>query len=229
VPSRNIIKTNIKDGYYHIYNRGVEKRTIFEDDQDYNVFLKYLNEYLSPPVKPEDLMRSFTLKGTTFQGLPHLNKNYFGKIDLLAYCLMPNHFHFEIKQLVEGSMEGFMRSLATRYSMYFNKKNGRVGTLFQGIYKACMIESDEYLLYLSRYIHLNPRELGKNIFEAHSSYADYLDIQKNSWVKTKEILSYFGKENHDFSKSVRTYQDFVEIDGNDTKTKILLGELLLED
>lgn len=210
MPAKNLIKINVENGYYHIYNRGVEKRTIFEDEQDYKVFLNYLKEHLSPPLKPEDLLKNFTLKGTTFQGVPHKPKNYFQKVKLLAYCLMPNHFHLLIKQVEKGSMESFMRSLATRYSMYFNKKNDRVGTLFQGIYKASMIENDNYLLHLSRYIHLNPSEYTKNLVSAYSSYSEYLGIRKTPWIDTSEILSYFNKAGPDFLKSNNTYKDFVE-------------------
>lgn len=210
MPSRNLIKISIEDGYYHIYNRGVEKRIIFKDEQDHKVFLGYLKEYLSPPPKTEELLKSFTLQGTTFQGVPHINKNYFRRINLLAYCLMPNHFHLLIKQIKKDSMEGFMRSLATRYSMYFNKKYDRVGSLFQGIYKASMIDSDNYLLHLSRYIHLNPFEYTKDLVSAYSSYGEYLGLRKTSWVKTGEILSFFGKANPNLFKSVSTYKDFVE-------------------
>lgn len=210
MPAKNLIKISIDDGYYHIYNRGVEKRTIFEDEQDYKVFLGYLKEHLSPPPKVEELLKSFTLQGTTFQGIPHLPKNYFQKVDLLAYCLMSNHFHLLIKQIKKDSMEGFMRSLATRYSMYFNKKYDRVGSLFQGIYKASMIDSDNYLLHLSRYIHLNPAEFTKDLVSAYSSYGEYLGLRKTMWVKTGEILSFFGKANLNIFKSASTYKDFVE-------------------
>lgn len=210
MPAKNLIKISIDDGYYHIYNRGVEKRTIFEDEQDYKVFLGYLKEHLSPSPKTEDLLKSFTLQGTTFQGIPHLPKNYFEKVNLLVYCLMPNHFHLLIKQVKKGSMESLMRSLATRYAMYFNKKYDRVGSLFQGIYKASMIDSDNYLLHLSRYIHLNPIEYTKDLVSAYSSYGEYLGIRKTSWIKTGEILAFFGNAKANLYKNVNTYKNFVE-------------------
>jgi putative transposase len=227
MPNKNSVKISVKNGYYHIYNRGVEKRTIFEDIQDYKVFLSYLKEYLSAPPKPEDLLKSFTLQGTSFQGVPHLPKNYFRKIDLLVYCLMPNHFHFIIKQIHKGSMEGFMRSLATRYSMYFNKKYKRVGPLYQGIYKASMITDDSYLLHLSRYIHLNPLEYTNSLTSAYSSYGEYLGLRKTDWINTQEILFFFNKEKSDFLKSVNTYKNFVEKYNSDDSYD--LGEGTLED
>jgi len=210
MPAKNLIKISIDNGYYHIYNRGVEKRIIFEDAQDYKVFLGYLKEYLSPPPKIEELLKNFTLQGTTFQGIPHLPKNYFQKVDLLAYCLMPNHFHLLIKQVKKDAMEGFMRSLATRYSMYFNKKYDRVGSLFQGIYKASMVDNDNYLLHLSRYIHLNPAEYTKDLSSAHSSYGEYLELRKTPWVKTDEIRAFFGNAKANLFKNVNSYKDFVE-------------------
>lgn len=210
MPSRNLLKISVKNGYYHIYNRGVEKRTIYEDEQDYKVFLNYIKEGLSPKPNPEEIKKSFILKGSSFQGVPHTHKNYHKKVELLVYCLMPNHFHFIIKQIQKGSMEGFMRSLATRYSMYFNKKYNRVGHLFQGIYKASMITNDAYLLHLSRYIHLNPLEYTKNLSSAYSSYGEYLGLRRTEWVCIKEILAFFNKAKSDFLKSVNTYKNFVE-------------------
>lgn len=227
MPSRNLIKVNVKNGYYHIYNRGVEKRIIFKDEQDYKVFLGYLKEYLSPPPKPEDIVKIFTLQGTTFKGIARQPKNYYQKIELVAYCLMPNHFHLLIKQIDKNSMSSFMRSLATRYSMYFNKKNDRVGSLFQNIYKAVYISNESYLLHLSRYIHINPTEYIENILEAYSSYAEYLGKRKTDWVKPGVILQYFDNAKLTFFKRTNSYKDFVE--KYQKNSEDVLKELTLED
>lgn len=210
MPSRNLIKISIENGYYHIYNRGVEKRIIFEDDQDHKVFLSFLKQYLSPAENIEKLVQKFTLQGSTFQGIPHQPKNYYNKIELLAYCLMPNHFHLLIKQIEKESMESFMRSLSTRYSMYFNKKYDRVGPLFQGTYKAASVDNDNYLLYLSRYIHLNPVELTKDVVHAYSSYADYLGLRNTEWINPGQVLSFFENGDVELFKKVNTYKNFVE-------------------
>jgi len=227
MPSRNVVKTYVKDGYYHIYNRGVEKRRIFKSSQDYKVFLKYLKEYLTPPPKPEDLKTIFTLQGATFKGIPRQPKNYTKKIELLAFCLMPNHFHLLIKQTSEDDMKDFMRSLATRYSMYFNKKYKRVGKLFQGHYKAVLINDEAYLLHLSRYIHSNPGEYSSDLLNAYSSYAEYLGKRKIQWVKPDFILSFFTKVKIPGLKNVNSYQKFVEDYLQDSKK--ILGDLTLED
>jgi putative transposase len=226
MPGINTVKVYIENGIYHAYNRGVEKRIIFEDDRDYKVFLKYLKEALSTPPDPKLLKIVVPLKGASFKGVPRQPKNFLKEIDLLAFCLMPNHFHLLLKQVDPESMESFMRSVITRYSMYFNKKYKRVGKLFQGHYKACLVNDDEYLLHLSRYIHLNPLEFGNNIANNYSSYQNYLGLAKTKWVKPELILSYFDKSDKTLNKKSNTYKDFVE--KSETDTASVLGKLTLE-
>ena len=227
MPSRNTIKVYIENGYYHIYNRGVEKRIIFKDTQDYKVFLTYLKEYLSPPPKPEDIKTIFILQGESFKGIKRQPKNYYKEIELISYCLMPNHFHLLIKQVSKYSIEKFIRSLATRYSVFFNKKYNRVGSLFQGPYKAVLISSENYLLHLSRYIHLNPSEYTDDLINSYSSYAVYLGLRRTNWVNSDIVLNYFNKPVvKDFIK-VNTYKRFVEKYKKDSRK--LLGKLTLEN
>ncbi len=213
MPAKNSVKFDIEEIYYHVYNRGVDKRVIFEDEQDYKVFLGYLKEYLSPSRPLSEFEIEVTLKGSTFKGIPRLVNNYSDQIDLVCYCLMPNHFHLLLKQRDVGSMKNFMRSIATRYSVYFNKKYERSGSLFQGVYKAVAVSNESYLLHLSRYIHLNPKELKNNLSDSYSSYADHIGMRNTSWVKKDVIQSYFSNKNGNRS----SYQAFVEnqIDKND--------------
>jgi len=98
MPAKNVVKFYIEGGIYHIYNRGVEKRMIFLDDLDRNVFIKYLKDALMSPPDSKDLLIDFTLKGATLKCIPRQTKNFHGKIELLAYCLMPNHIHLLLKQ-----------------------------------------------------------------------------------------------------------------------------------
>ena len=163
MPAKNSIKEFISDSYYHLYNRGVEKRLIFQDEQDYSVFISYLKTYLVPK-DLELINQTFSNPNSSpkdkDKALKLLRLNNFSKeIDLLVYCLMPNHFHLLVHQKSENSIDRFTNSIFTRYSMYFNKKYKRVGPLFQGLYKAVRVGSEEQLLWLSRYIHLNPKEL----------------------------------------------------------------------
>lgn len=226
MPRKNSLKIFVKDGYYHVYNRGVEKRTIFEDEQDYKVFLSYLKFSLSEPPKPADYKKTFTLQGSPFKGVPKLPKNFQHEIELIAYCLMPNHFHFLIKQLNDRSLSTFMISLITRYSMYFNRKYDRVGSLFQGIYKAVLITDEPYLLHLSRYIHLNPYGLNKNLTSAYSSYGDYQGFRKTDWLKPDIILSQFNNKVGIEFKIINSYKDFVEKYKQDDK--LVLGNYAID-
>ena len=227
MPSRNLLKIYVEGGFYHIYNRGVEKRIIFEDEQDYKVFLNYLKEALSSVPDPTTIKKLITLQGASFKGVPRQPKNFLNKIQLLAYCLMPNHFHFLIKQTDKNEMQSFMRSLITRYSMYFNKRYKRVGKLFQGHYKACMITEESYLIHLSRYIHLNPLKYTSNLAESYSSYSDYLKLRKTFWVNSSLILSFFEKADKTFYKRSITYKSFVE--NNRLNSVQVLGDAILED
>lgn len=211
MPAKNRTKVYVDNSYYHIYNRGVEKRVIFLDEQDSGVFLSYLKDYLS--FKDEEkLNEQLNNPAISYQEKDKILKlfrlnNFYEEITLLAYCLMPNHFHLFIKQKNAQSIDKFMQSLATRYTMYFNRKHKRVGFLYQDIYKAVLIETEEQFLYLSKYIHKQAviHQGKKKIFPYPSSYPEYLGERKTSWIHPEEILSYFSKTNPKFS-----YKSFVE-------------------
>lgn len=226
MPAKNTVKQYVENSYYHIYNRGVEKRTIFKDKKDYKVLLSYLKEYLSPPPDPKKLLKTITFKGSTFKGIPRQINNYHNEIKLTAYSLMPNHFHFLIKQDSQRSIKAFMQSLATRYTIYFNKRYKRVGSLFQSIYKAVLIDQENYLLHLTRYIHLNPQAYFKDLSQAYSSYAEYLGKRNTSWVHPSEILSLFTPATLSIPKSINTYKAFVE--DYQKNSQEVLGNLTLE-
>jgi len=195
MPARNRIKTYIPDTYYHLYNRGVEKRGIFLDAQDYAVWQSYLKVYLLPK-NVEELTRIFSSDVTTTiekekaRRLLQLN-NFSETIRLHAYCFMSNHFHLLIHQKDGENIDQFMNSLGTRYTMYFNKKYKRVGPLFQGVYKAVRVTSEEQLLYLTKYIHRNPYGGNRSKGETYpySSYAKYSSSEHELWVDTQTICS----------------------------------------
>jgi putative transposase len=232
VPAKNRVKQYKEQGYYHIYNRGVEKRNIFTDEQDKSVFLGYLKEYLT--VKENDKLidlinnpESNNVSKDKARKLLRMN-NISDQIHLLSFCLMPNHFHLLIKQEKQRSIELFMKSLFTRYVQYFNHKHGRrVGPLFQGAYKAVLIISNEQLIHTSRYIHLNPlantrQGLSLRDKPGCSSYLNYLGIVTQNWVKPNEILSSFSKSKEN------SYEAFVEDSRNNEVTyKLILQGLSL--
>ena len=211
VPGKNTIKEFLANSYYHLYNRGVEKRKIFIDNQDYNVFISYLRTYLLPK-NINDLQSVVADPNISWKekadALKLLRMNNFSDtLSLLTYCLMPNHFHFLINQIQSNTIDRFMNSLFTRYSMYFNKKYQRVGTLFQGVYKAVRIVTDKQLIYLSRYIHRNPFQLLKDDalekYQYHS-YRVYLEKEKLDWVKPDDVLAHFS------ITGFNSYRTFVE-------------------
>jgi len=215
MPAKHSLKIYVPQGVYHVYNRGVEKRKIFLDDRDYRLFLFFLKSYLLPKdiIIKEIKTRKDLSNEEQARRIVELSnlKNFYRKIDLFSFVLMPNHYHLLLRQKEENDLEVFMRALNTRYSKYFNKKYGREGHLFQGRYKAILVEKEEYFLHLSRYIHLNPMEIlseGDSLASYRwSSYPAYVREWKIDWLKKEEILFYFKKENN---FNFFSYQGFVE-------------------
>lgn len=208
MPAKNSVKQFVENGYYHLYNRGVEKRNIFLDQQDYFVFLSYLKKYLDPTEGSD----------------PHQLSQ---EVDLICFCLMPNHFHLMVKQYTKDGITKLIRAVSTSYVMYFNKKYNRIGTLFQGKYKAAIILNDLYLLHLSRYIHLNPSKGSDPLTYKYSSYGYYLGKQTALWVKPQEVLGHFRSSRRPKPSDLLSYQSFVEDYSQDSKE--ILGDLVLED
>jgi len=230
MPSKNIRKQFIPNAYYHLYNRGVEKRKIFMDDQDYIVFLTYLQTYLQPKnIKYlQEILSKSQSKGLEKDKAIKLLRmnNFCESITLLAYCLMPNHFHLLIKQKEANTIDRFMNSLFTRYVMYFNKKYQRVGKLFQSIYKAVPVTTEEQLLHLSRYLHRNPLQLlqGSALQNyKYSSYPEYTRKRTTNWIKTNQILSFFS------NKGLNSYLSFVEDKIIDSESINKIEEILLDE
>lgn len=200
MPSKNVLKLYEPGAHYHIYNRGVDKALVFRENKDYKTFLAFLKVYITAPDE--------SLKSPPSRKL----KNYFGEIELLSYCLMPNHFHILVKQNTDRGIDHFMRSLSTKYVRYFNTHYHRIGPMFQGPYKAVRIRNEYQFIYLSKYIHRNPLELlpykesPRRLRDyAYSSYRNYLHKFAQSWVQTDAILSYFSKTHSQLS-----YESFVE-------------------
>lgn len=140
---------------YHIYNRGVEKRKVFLDDKDYFRFIHDLFEFNDIVPAGKFSIAKSTIGGSTSDD----RKKRVLIVEILAFCLMPNHFHLLIRQLAEGGIVKFMQKLGTGYTMYFNEKNERVGGLFQGRFKAVLVDKENHFLYLPYYIHSNPLDL----------------------------------------------------------------------
>lgn len=174
MPSRNREKAYVSGGFYHIYNRGVNKRRIFKGEEDYSVFLNLLKRYLNDKATKDPWGREYELLDD--------------RLELLAFCLMPNHFHLLIYQKTPEAMTRLLRGVSSAYSSYFNKRHRRTGPLFQDRFKASLILNDEYLQHISRYIHLNPAEYKQWEF---SSLQYYTGRKSASWVKPQRILEIF--------------------------------------
>lgn len=139
--------------YFHLYNKGVENRVIFNDNDDYEEFLKQIREYVATPKDRGSLKTTFEINGHSYKGVPHLPKNYYGLVELIAYNLNPRHFHLILKENVPGAIGKFMRSLCTRYAIYFNHKYSHEGGIFQGTYTSRVIEDMARLKSLTYYLH----------------------------------------------------------------------------
>lgn len=174
MPSRNIIKPAAPDSYYHVYARGVDRQKIFREPADYEMFLRLLTRYLSLKESRNSNSRTYT--------------NFYNRLDLVAFCLMPNHFHLLVYQRQPTTMAEFMRCLMTSYSMYFNKKYHRRGPLFESRYKASLISDDAYLEHVSRYIHLNPRNW---LQYDYTSLPYYLQQVTDDWMRPERIMERF--------------------------------------
>src|SRR5438094_713652 len=130
----------VNNHFYHVFNRGVEKRNIFKNAYDYNRLLKTIEYYQYQGPKPKF---SRYLEGTLYK--PKLENKI---VEIIAFCLMPNHFHLLLKQVKEGGITEFMSKLSNSYTKYFNTKYYRIGPLLQGEFKAVRVETDEQLIHL---------------------------------------------------------------------------------
>src|SRR3989344_1743534 len=146
---------------YHIFNRGVEKRKVFLNDKDYFRFIHYLYEFNDLEQSKNIHFYTKTKNGieTKPGSLKNNKKPRNPLVEILAFCLMPNHFHLLLRQKQNNGIVKFMQKLGTGYTMYFNKKLNRVCSLFQGRFKAVIIDNDAHFWHIPTYIHLNPLSL----------------------------------------------------------------------
>ncbi len=201
--NRKVVFAN--DEIYHVFNRGVEKRSTFTTKRELDRGVQTLDFY-----RFADLL----LKLSKFLTLPEEEKEKFIQnikrdhkklIEIVCYCLMPNHFHFLLKQKLGNGISTFTSNFTNSYTKYFNTRHERLGPLFEGVFKAVHIESDEQLIHVSRYIHLNPVSsflIGPEQLESYawSSYPEYLGLS-NQNIADKEIVL-------DFFHSKKKYKQF---------------------
>lgn len=197
-------KTPIITGeYYHVFNRGVEKRTTYQGARDYQRFIQSLEYYLNsnPSYRLSKFLQISKEKRTSLQQIER--DVHPPQVTIASFTLMPTHFHLLIKQVVDRGISKFVGNVTNSYTKYFNKKHKRNGPLFQGRFKAVRIESDEQLLHVSRYIHLNPLAAGvvKTLDELYqypwSSLPQSLGIA-HGFADTNAILQYFDYDQQEY-------------------------------
>ena len=172
MPAKNVVKHYDAPAYYHVYNRGVAGRQLFFNDHDREKFLSLLERHIVGPA----------------EGSTEIYRQY--DVEVVAYCLMSNHFHLLLFQ---------------EYAMYFNRRHRSRGHLFQEIYRASPVSDDAYLVHISRYIHLNP---AKYLTYQWSSLPEYLAARQTEWVSPDRVLDMTPEQYRSF---LEDYSDRLEL------------------
>lgn len=186
--------------YYHVYNRGVDKRDIFSDKFDLDRFFRSMKEFNTIEPIGSIYENSFT-KTELGNSVAKSKVSKKRLVNFVCYCLNPNHYHFLLEQVSEKGVEKFMHRLGTGYTQYFNRKNKRSGALFQSKFKAAYIDTNEYLLHLSSYINQNGKVHKINSSLHKSSLDEYLGKEKG--ICSKEIIV-------DQFKNIKEYCDYMK-------------------
>jgi len=202
----------ITNEIYHAFNKGIASQKIFLNDSDYQRGLNslYYYKHQKPPIK---YSRLFSLSIDDRNNLLNqLEKENKGLVKLISFCLMPNHFHLLIKQLIDEGISKYLSNFSNSYTRYFNTKYKRSGPIFQGKFKAIHVKNNEQLLHLSRYIHLNPysASIVKNIKQLQNYKYSSLSTSK---VESKIITNQFKNINkyHQFVYDQADYQKSLEV------------------
>ena len=201
---------------YHVLNRSVQGIPILRGDRECNIFLEAMKYYLqpNPPIK-------FSLYRTSRKRAPI---DFSQKlVTIINFCLMPNHFHFTLRQEKDGGIKKFLQRLSNSFAHYFSVKYKNRGPVFEGNFKAIRVENDEQLLHLSRYIHLNPvtSYLTENPEDyLYSSYSIYLGNKPFEIVDPSPILDHFS--------STKKYKEFVLSQKDYQRTLSKIKHLILE-
>ena len=190
MPSKYVVRNFAKNSYYHVFNRGVEKRDIFLEDKDYRLFQYYLFIYLRSLEEVLEKHPDLPLRLST--------KNLSEEVRLIAYCLMPNHFHLVLRQKTKDGISKLLKQVTNAYTFYFNRKHNRAGALMQGPFKAATVTDDSSFTHLVRYIHLNPvvanltKDLDTYPWSSYPDYlGDYLGEEVELPVAKTKALSHF--------------------------------------
>lgn len=225
----------VNNHFYHIYNRGVDKRNVFLSSGYYSRFLSLLKHYLQFDYPYSLLMQQLErAKSPEEKQLVLANletKRIDPLLEIIVFCLMPNHFHLTVKQLAENGISNFMHRVGTGFTNYFNLRQNRAGRLFEGTFKAKLVEAEEQLLHLSRYQHINPRTLDDTYRDIRnlinypwSSLSTYLNTKHTkrdfAFVNPAPVLASF--------KGSSEYLEFVKAEIDDFEP-LRLNEIAIDD
>ncbi len=225
----------IEGNIYHVLSRGVDKRKIFNEDLDYLRFIHDLFEFND--INPINNVTYFFQNQSKDIARPYIAFERRPRkllVDLLAFALMPNHYHLLIRPRLEGSLTKFMKRLNMGYAKYFNEKNERTGALFEGRFKSIAVSKEAHFIHLPYYIHLNPLDLCAPEWRDHklkdykkvnkflseyrwSSHLDYLGKNNFSSVTQREfLLEYFGGHEEykkDFNNWLKNLDNLKNVEG----------------
>jgi REP element-mobilizing transposase RayT len=188
----------VTEQYYHVYNRGVDKRDIFANKKDLNRFILSVKQFnkICPVGSIRDDIRD--------RLVPQYSKKQKkqGKlISIVCYCFNPNHFHFILKQEVDGGISEFFKRLLGGYTRYFNEVHGRSGALFQGRFKSHLINKDQYFLKIFPYVNINhmihdiPEEKRYLVLSSDEEYEE-MEFDLVSKKEAKNLLGIYGTKNN---------------------------------
>lgn len=226
----------VQGEFYHIYNRGVDKRNIVADRFDLERFFQSMNDFNS--VEPigsiyEEGFRRRRSSATEAMGTSSFSTNPIGigplrrplgretskwspnpapLVDFICYCINPNHYHFLLTQIADGGISEFMKRIGG-YTKYFNEKHDRSGALFQGVFKSIHINTNEYLLRVSAYINLNYRVHhlhGDALALSKSSWQEYIGESRNTFCNKDIILGQFQNQKEYESFALEALEDTVQ-------------------
>lgn len=203
----------VTDQIYHVFNRGVASQPIFQTERDYRKLLELMSYYQNenPPTRYSFFIKLERMERETIIEKLKLDKNIL--VEIITYCLMPNHLHLLLKQLKENGISAFMAHFTDSYTRYFNTKYKRAGPLYQGRFQAVRIETDEQLLHVSRYIHLNPHtgyvvnDLDALKNYQYSSFPEYLGLAQNNFC-SKEIILHQFKNPESYTQFIFDHADY---------------------
>lgn len=202
-------KDLLKNGYlYHIFTKSIAGYNIFRSEEDYSRMKEMIKYYSfdKPPIKFSTFQKIASTKNIS---LLKGSKSRNVMVDVIAYCIMPTHIHFILAQLTENGISQYMKNLLNSYTRYFNIKNKRKGPLWQGRFKSVLVETDEQLLHLTRYIHLNPTSenlVNRPEHWLYSSYNEYISNKKTSICNFSKYIEINPLSYKDFVESQQDYQ-----------------------